>query len=112
MSRSAELLKCGRADPALKEHSLTLAQGSVFSLAARRAWLSDWGPRLRLHGAREAYHRFGCHDVCEALSACERTPGLELDRVTDHGLQQRSLEMDPGSVPGLCERFGVTHPLA
>jgi mannose-6-phosphate isomerase-like protein (cupin superfamily) len=22
------------------------------------------------------------------------------------------LEMDPGSVPGLCERFGVTHPLA
>jgi mannose-6-phosphate isomerase-like protein (cupin superfamily) len=22
------------------------------------------------------------------------------------------VEMDPGSVPGLCERFGVTHPLA
>jgi mannose-6-phosphate isomerase-like protein (cupin superfamily) len=23
-----------------------------------------------------------------------------------------ALEMDPGSVPGLCERFGLTHPLA
>ena len=23
-----------------------------------------------------------------------------------------SLDMDPGSVPGLCERFGLTHPLA
>ncbi len=23
-----------------------------------------------------------------------------------------AIEMDPGSVPGLCERFGLTHPLA
>ena len=25
--------------------------------------------------------------------------------------QSAGLDMDPASVPGLCERFGVTHPL-
>ncbi len=37
--------------------------------------------------------------------------GPDLDRFADL-CARYTLEMDPTSVPGLCERFGVTHPLA
>ena len=37
--------------------------------------------------------------------------GPDLARFADL-CERYGLEMDPESVPGLCERFGVRHPLA
>jgi hypothetical protein len=47
-------------------------------------------------GLAEVYATEGGPDLAQFADLCERF----------------AVDMDPTSVPGLCERFGVTHPLA
>jgi mannose-6-phosphate isomerase-like protein (cupin superfamily) len=47
----------------------------------------------------------------ELADVYAREGGPDLERFADL-CSRYALEMDPGSVPGLCARFGLNHPLA
>ncbi len=66
-------------------------------------------PSRRSDGAGEAHHELGGLAVVQPLSASERAPRLEIDRVTDHG-PQASLPLLPRRFQPWLEHDCELHP--
>ncbi len=96
---------------ALLGDEVITAEPRTWVFKPRNQWHTFWNAGETPCEIIEIISPAGFENFFRELAQVYATGEPDLDRFADL-CSRYGLEMDPGSVPGLCERFGLNHPLA